>query len=33
MDPRFEQMGVAFAPGRGAKHGLYWVQDLVKPKT
>jgi len=33
MDPRFEQMGVAFAPGRGAKHGLYWVQDLVEPKT
>jgi uncharacterized protein YkwD len=33
MDPRFTQMGVAFAPGRGSKHGLYWVQDLVEPKT
>jgi uncharacterized protein YkwD len=33
MDPRFEQMGVAFAPGRGSKHGLFWVQDLVAPKT
>jgi uncharacterized protein YkwD len=33
MDPRFVQMGVAFAPGRGAKRGLYWVQDLVEPKT
>jgi uncharacterized protein YkwD len=33
MDPRFVQMGVAFAPGRAAKHGLYWVQDLVEPRT
>jgi uncharacterized protein YkwD len=33
MDPRFVQMGVAFAPGRGAKRGLYWVQDLVEPRT
>jgi uncharacterized protein YkwD len=33
MDPRFLEMGVAFAPGRASKRGLYWVQDLVEPRT
>jgi uncharacterized protein YkwD len=31
MDPRFREMGVAFAvaPVRGA---IYWVQDLAVPR-
>jgi uncharacterized protein YkwD len=33
MDPRFAQMGVAFASGRGIKHGLYWVQLLAEPRA
>jgi uncharacterized protein YkwD len=33
MDPRFAEMGVAFAAGRGAKHGLYWVQVLAEPRA
>jgi uncharacterized protein YkwD len=36
MDPRFAEMGVAFAlghvPGRAAGLGLYWVQVLADPK-
>jgi uncharacterized protein YkwD len=32
MDPRFEEMGVAYAPGRTKKRGLYWVQLLAAPK-
>jgi uncharacterized protein YkwD len=32
MDPRFAEMGIAFAPGR-AKHGLYWVQLLASPRA
>jgi uncharacterized protein YkwD len=32
LDPRFAEMGIAYVPGRGAKHGLYWVQLLVDPK-
>jgi uncharacterized protein YkwD len=36
MDPRFAEMGVAYAPGRapgqGSGHGLYWVQVLADPK-
>jgi uncharacterized protein YkwD len=33
MDPRFAEMGIAYVPGRGGKHGLYWVQLLADPKT
>jgi uncharacterized protein YkwD len=33
MDPRFAEMGLAFAAGRGAKHGLYWVQVLAAPRA
>lgn len=33
MDPRFAEMGIAYAPGRVQKHGLYWVQVLAAPKT
>jgi uncharacterized protein YkwD len=33
MDPRFAEMGLAFASGRGTRHGLYWVQLLVQPRS
>jgi uncharacterized protein YkwD len=33
MDPRFTEMGIAFAAGHASKRGLYWVQLLVAPKT
>jgi len=33
MDPRFTQMGIAFAPGQLSRHGLYWVQLLVAPRA
>jgi uncharacterized protein YkwD len=33
MDPRFAEMGIAYAPGRAYKKGLYWVQLLVEPKA
>ncbi len=33
MDPRFSEMGIAFAPGKVQRHGLYWVQLLVAPKV
>lgn len=33
MDPRFAEMGIAFAAGRAEKRGLYWVQLLVAPKA
>jgi uncharacterized protein YkwD len=32
MDPRFEEMGIAYAAGRVSKHGLYWVQVLAAPR-
>ena len=32
MDPRFAQMGIAYAAGR-AKRGLFWVQVLAEPKA
>jgi uncharacterized protein YkwD len=32
MDPRFSQMGIAYAPGQLARHGLYWVQLLAAPR-
>ena len=33
MDPRFAEMGIAYAPGRASKRGLFWVQLLVAPKA
>jgi|SRR5450631_2855881 len=33
MDPRFAEMGIAYAAGRASKRGLYWVQLLVAPKA
>jgi uncharacterized protein YkwD len=33
MDPRFAEMGIAFAPGRAGKHGLFWVQLLAAPRA
>lgn len=32
MDPRFAEMGIAYAPGRAGKRGLFWVQLLADPK-
>ena len=32
MDPRFAEMGIAYAPGL-AKRGLYWVQLLAAPQA
>jgi uncharacterized protein YkwD len=33
MDPRFAEMGIAFAAGQAARRGLFWVQLLVAPKA
>jgi uncharacterized protein YkwD len=34
MDPRFQQMGFAYATGRhGSRQGLYWVQLFAEPGT
>jgi uncharacterized protein YkwD len=33
MDPRFAEMGLALAQGRGVRHGLYWVQLLAEPRA
>jgi uncharacterized protein YkwD len=33
MDPRFAEMGIAFAAGHSAKRGLYWVQLLAAPRA
>ncbi|HVN45494.1 MAG TPA: CAP domain-containing protein [Steroidobacteraceae bacterium] len=33
MDPRFAEMGFAFAPGRAGRHGLYWVQLFAEPQA
>jgi uncharacterized protein YkwD len=33
MDPRFAEMGIAYAPGQAVKHGLYWVQLLAAPQA
>jgi uncharacterized protein YkwD len=33
MDPRFAEMGIAYAAGHAAKHGLYWVQLLAAPRA
>jgi uncharacterized protein YkwD len=32
MDPRFAEMGIAYAAGRG-KRGLYWVQVFAEPRV
>jgi uncharacterized protein YkwD len=31
MDPRFVEMGLAYAPGQGTRRGLYWDQELATP--
>jgi uncharacterized protein YkwD len=31
MDPRFIEMGLAYAPGQGTRRGLYWDQVLATP--
>ena len=33
MDPRFAQMGIAYAPGQLSRRGLYWVQLLAAPRV
>jgi len=33
MDPRFAEMGIAYAPGRASRHGLYWVQVFAEPRA
>lgn len=33
MDPRFGEMGIAFAAGRNTRRGLYWVQLLAAPRA
>jgi uncharacterized protein YkwD len=32
MDPRFAEMGIAYAPGEASRRGLYWVQLLAAPR-
>jgi uncharacterized protein YkwD len=32
MDPRFAEMGIAYATGRTLRHGLYWVQLFAEPR-
>ena len=33
MDPRFSEMGLAFAAGQASRRGLYWVQLLAAPRA
>jgi uncharacterized protein YkwD len=33
LDPRFAEMGIAFAAGQSSRRGLFWVQLLVAPKA
>jgi uncharacterized protein YkwD len=33
MDPRFAEMGVAFAAGQASRRGLFWVQLLAAPRA
>jgi uncharacterized protein YkwD len=33
MDPRFAEMGIAYAPGQSGKKGLFWVQVLAAPRA
>ena len=32
MDPRFAEMGIAYATGQLSRRGLYWVQLLASPR-
>jgi uncharacterized protein YkwD len=32
MDPRFAEMGIAYAAGQSSRRGLFWVQLLVAPR-
>jgi len=32
MDPRFSDMGLGLATGKGARPAPYWVQDLAEPR-
>ncbi len=33
MNPRFAEMGIAYAAGQASRRGLYWVQLLAIPKA
>jgi uncharacterized protein YkwD len=33
MDPRFAEMGIAYAAGQASRRGLYWVQLLAIPRA
>lgn len=33
MNPHFRDMGIAYAPGRADRPGLYWAQELAAPRT
>ena len=33
MDPRFAEMGIAYAAGQASRRGLYWVQLLADPRA
>jgi uncharacterized protein YkwD len=33
MDPRFAEMGIAYAAGQSSRRGLFWVQLLAAPKA
>jgi len=33
LDPRFVEMGIAYAAGRASRHGLYWVQLFAEPRA
>jgi uncharacterized protein YkwD len=33
MDPRFVEMGIAWAPGQLGRRGLYWVQVFAQPRV
>ena len=33
MDPRFAEMGIAYATGRASRRGLFWVQLLAEPRA
>jgi uncharacterized protein YkwD len=33
MDPRFAEMGIAYAAGRSGRHGLHWVQVFAEPEA
>jgi uncharacterized protein YkwD len=33
MDPRFAEMGIAYAAGHATRRGLFWVQLLAAPKA